>query len=327
MKIGRDDSPFTAFAHETAIKTKDGSITNKVKLEKGAIEISVGPSDGFEPDTYSEPLPSKMPSALFPWDEVKSRTFRWQGNGFTAGGGDAPAAAPAKRAKARAEKSAEAAPEPKRLAPRPPTAEEMLDRVYALYKRERGVGGGRPRFDFVTDMAGDGGPERVLIHGKDIVVFGKGFRNGQSYAFITVGVGDSKDILDATASDLTGDGKAEVIVRAVLHAKASKALGGDMVDRHALLIYGIRGDSMLRLFGAETGRSVGKNQILGAVSFSSGSGATRIELRPSRAIGWTEDSYPFPADTTAAGGLEPLLLPWSSEKRSYRYDGSTWIRD
>jgi hypothetical protein len=224
-------------------------------------------------------------------------------------------------------KAAEAAPEPKRLAPRPPTADELLDRVYGLYKRERAVGGGRPRFDFVTDMAGDSGPERVLIHQKDIVVFGKGFRNGQSYAFITVGVGDPKDILDATASDLTGDGKAEVIVRAVLHAKASKALGGDVVDRHALLIYGIRGDAVVRLFGAETGRSVGKNQILGAVSFSSGSGPTRIELRPSRALGWTEDSYPFPPDTTAAGGLEPLLLPWSSEKRSYRYDGSQFVRD
>jgi hypothetical protein len=84
---------------------------------------------------------------------------------------------------------------------------------------------------------------------------------------------------------------------------------------------------MMRLFGAETGRSVGKNQVLGAVSFSSGGGPARIELRPSRAIGWTEDSYPFPPDTTAAGGLEPLLLPWSSEKRSYRYDGTSWVRD
>jgi hypothetical protein len=113
----------------------------------------------------------------------------------------------------------------------------------------------------------------------------------------------------------------------VLRAKASKALGGDMVDRHALLVYGVRGDTVVRLFGAETGRSVGKNQILGAVSFSNSGGSMRIDLRPSRAVGWTEDSYPFPPDTTAAGGLEPLLLPWSSDKRSYRYDGSTFVRD
>jgi hypothetical protein len=328
LKVGRDDTPFSAFTHEVGIKTKDGSISNKVSIEQGAIQISQGKYDGFEVDSYSEPLPAKMPSALLPWQEVKSRTFRWQGTGFSAEG-EAPAesrSSGAPKAEKRTKRAAAAA-EPARLAPRPPTAEEMLERVYALYRRERGVGGGKPRFDFVTDVVGDATPERVLIQQKDIVVFGKGFRGGASYAFITVGVVDPKDILDATASDLTGDGKAEVIVRAVLRAKASKALGGDMVDRHALLIYGIRGDTLVRLFGAETGRSVGKNQIVGAVSFSSSGGKTRIELRPARAIGWTEESYPFPADTTAAGGLEPLLLPWSSEKRGYRFDGSAFVRD
>jgi hypothetical protein len=329
LKVGRDDTPFTAFAHEVGIKTPDGSIANKVEIDDGAITISQGKYEGFEVDSYSEPLPNKMPSAILPWQEQKSKTFRWQGTGFSAGAGDdgsgGERALPAKAEKR--SKKAESRPEPARLAPRPPTAEEMLDRVYALYKRERGVAGGKPRFDFVSDVSGDSTPERVLIHQKDIVVFGKGFRGGQSYAFITAGVVEPKDILDATASDLTGDGKAEVIVRAVLRAKASKALGGDMVDRHALLVYGVRGDTVVRLFGAETGRSVGKNQILGAVNFSNSGGSVRIELRPSRAIGWTEDSYPFPPDTTAAGGLEPLLLPWTSDKRSYRYDGTSFVRD
>ena len=330
LKIGRDDAPFTAFAHEIAIKTADGSIANKVEIKDGVIAISQGKYEGFEADTYAEPLPNKMPSAILPWQTHKRKSFRWQGSGFSAAGEAADSedslerAAPTKAEKRG--KKAEARPEPSRLAPRPPTSEEMLDRVYALYKRERGVGG-KPRFDFVTDVSGDSTPERVLIHKMDIVVFGKGFRGGQSYAFITAGVGEPKDILDATASDLTGDGKAEIIVHAVLRAKASKALGGDIVERHALLVYGVRGDTVVRLFGAETGRSVGKNQILGAVNFSQAGGSTRIELRPSRAVGWTEDSYPFPPDTTAAGGLEPLLLPWSSDKRGYRYDGSTFVRD
>jgi hypothetical protein len=196
----------------------------------------------------------------------------------------------------------------------------MLDRVYALYKKDRGVSG-KPSFDFVTDVAGDRGPERVLIHGKDMVVFGKGFREGLSYAFIAVGVADPKDILDATARDLTGDGKAEIIVRAVLHAKASKALGGDTVDRHALMVYSVQGDGLVRIFGAETGRALGKDQVIGAVAFTPSRRGYDIELRPARAIGWTEKSYPFPPDTTTAGGLEPLLLPWSGGSRKYRYDG------
>jgi hypothetical protein len=209
--------------------------------------------------------------------------------------------------------------------PRPPTSDELLDRVYALYRKDRGVGNSRPRFDFVTDVAGDSSPERVVVHDRDIVVFGKGFRSGTSYAFITVGVSDPKDILDATARDLTGDGKAEIIVRAIMRVKASKELGGDNVDRYAVLVYRIREDRLERVFAAETGRAVGKNEVLGAVAFEPSDRGVRIELRPGHAIGWTEKSYPFPQDTTTAGGLEPLLLPWATTQRSYHFNGTTYV--
>ncbi len=327
LKVGRDDQPFLAFAHEVGIKTADGAITNKVKLSKAGIEISQGEAEGFEPGSFNEVQPGDMGATLLPWESVGSRTFAWKGKSFEAAGetGFTPkpsAGTPggtAKKPKARAKSDEPPAPP----APRPPTADELLDRVYALYKKDRGVSG-KPSFDFVTDVAGDRGPERVLIHGKDIVVFGKGFREGLSYAFIAVGVADPKDILDATARDLTGDGKAEIIVRAVLHAKASKALGGDTVDRHALMVYSVQGDGLVRIFGAETGRALGKDQIIGAVSFTPVRRGFDIELRPARAIGWTEQNYPFPIDTTTAGGLEPLLLPWSGGSRKYHYDGKSF---
>jgi hypothetical protein len=204
----------------------------------------------------------------------------------------------------------------------------MLDRVYALYKRDRSTSG-KPRFDFVTDVAGDTGPERVLIHDRDIVVFGKGFRGGMSYGFITVGVADGKDIVDATARDLTGDGKAEILVRGVLHAKASKGLGGGTVDRYGLFVYSVQGDAVVRVFAAETGRAVDDKRVLGSVAFlPAARGALGIELRPGRAVGWTEKTYPFPEDSTAAGGLEPLLLPWGSgSARRYRYSGTAFVAE
>jgi hypothetical protein len=239
-------------------------------------------------------------------------------------------AAGAKGAKKASGKSAPASSGPiAPPAPRPPSADELLDRVYALYKRDRGAGGGKPRFDFVTDVAGDRGPERVLIHEKDIVVFGKGFRNGTSYAYITVGVAEGKDIVDATARDLTGDGKAEIIVRGLLHAKASKALGGDVVDRYALFVYSVQGDAVTRVFAAETGRAVEKDRVLGSVAFvPAEKGALRIELRPGKAVGWTEKTYPFPEDTTTAGGLEPLLLPWGEAgARRYKWSGTAFVAD
>jgi hypothetical protein len=261
-----------------------------------------------------------------PWESVASRTFKWQGSAFVKASEEKQTPktkeAATKASHARRSDDGPAQPAP----PRPPSADELLDRVYALYKKDRGSGG-RARFDFVTDAAGDSAPERVVIHDKDIVVFGKGFRAGTSYTFITVGVSDPKDILDATARDLTGDGKAEIIVRAVMRAKASKELGGDTIDRHALLVYGVKDDKLVRVFAAETGRSLGKNQVIGSVAFEPAGKGVRIELRPGRAVGWTESTYPFPQDTSAAGGLEPLLLPWTSAKRSYRFNGSAYARE
>lgn len=327
-KVGNDDTPFQAFAHEVGIKTSEGKIQNRVSLKGGVIEISQGESEGFEPGSYSEVTPSDMGATILPWENVGSRTFKWQGKSFeqsgeTAGSGKGVSSTAKKPKKAAVAASDEPpAPPP----PRAPTSDELLDRVYALYKKDRGVGGGKPSFDFVTDVAGDRGPERVLMHGKDLVVFGKGFRQGSSYAFITVGVTDPKDIVDVTARDITGDGKAEILVRAVLHAKASKALGGDVVERRALMVYGINGDALTRVFAAETSRAVGDNEILGAVAFQPGKRGLEIELRPARAIGWTEKSYPFPPDTTTAGGLEPLLLPWGDAgKRRYTWNGSAYV--
>lgn len=324
-RTGRDDTPFVAFSHEVGIKTPDGAISNKVKIDDSGIEVSQGDAEGFEPDTYNEPLPGgNTLSALFPWETVASRTFKWHGNGFVKASEEKQTPKVTKSSShAAGPRSEDAAPPP----PRPPSADELLDRVYALYKKDRGVSGGKARFDFVADVAGDGSPERVVIHDKDVVVFGKGFRSGTSYAFITLGVSDPKDIREATARDLTGDGKAEIIVRAVMRAKASKELGGDTIDRHAFLVYSVSGDKLVRVFAAETGRSLGKNQVMGSVAFEPNGKAVRIELRPGRAVGWTESSYPFPQDTSPAGGLEPLLLPWTGGKRTYRFNGSAFVRE
>jgi len=326
MKVGRDDTPFAAFMHEVGIKTPDGRIANKVSFKGGAIEVAQGDAEGFDPGTYAEVMPSDMGAALLPWESVKSRSYKWQGDGFKPAGESA--WTPKQGGKGSRPAAAASAGPVAPPAPRPPSADELLDRVYALYKRDRSANG-KPRFDFVTDVAGDSGTERVLVHGRDLVVFGKGFRSGTSYAFITIGVAEGKDIADATARDLTGDGKAEIIVRGVLHAKASKALGGDTVDRYALFVYSVQGDSVVRVFAAETGRAVEDNRILGSVAFvPAPRGASRIELRPGRAVGWTEKSYPFPVDTTAAGGLEPLLLPWGDNgAKRYRFSGSQFVSE
>lgn len=330
LRIGSDGAPLRVFAHEVTIKTDEGLVENEVKIsgsgKKARIEISQGKSEGFEPDTYREPTIDGVRPPLLPWDSIGSRSFEWRGQGL------APAEEKTWTPKATSSKGAQkpgsAAPAVKAPPPpRPPTADELLDRVYGLYKKDRGVDGKKPSFDFVTDVAEDERPERVLVHGKDVVVFGKGFKEGLTYTFITVGVKDAKDILDVTARDLTGDGRAEIILRGVLQAQASKELGGDVVERDALYVYSVVGDRLTRIFAAETGRALGKKRIVGAVSFTPKEKGVGIELRPGRALGWSEKDYPFPEDTAPAGGLEPLLLPWTSQKaRTYTFTGSAYER-
>lgn len=333
LQVGKDGAPQQVFAHEVAIKTSELHLQNEVKVRgsgrKAEIEIAQGTAKGVEPDTFREPSIGSMPSALLPWESVKSRTFRWQGEGIAAAGETTwkpKLAAPGARPRpsndgASAGSSGPQAPPP----PRPPSRDELLDQVYGLYRKDRGVGKSAPRFDFVTDVVEDEQAERVLVHGKDIVVFGKGFKKGLTYTFITVGVKEPEHILDVTARDLTGDGKAEVLLRAVLQAQASKELGGDVVQREALYVYKVVGDQLTRIFAAETGRGLGKKRIIGGVAFVPNGSGVDIVLRPVRAVGWTKRDYPFPEDAHPAGGLEPLLLPWGTERpRTYTFQSGSY---
>ncbi len=318
------------FSHEVSIVTVDGSIENKFSIEgegkSARLIVAQGKSSGFSPDTYQEPqIGGGIGSALLPWQSVGSQIYAWKGQGmalleetsFT------PKARASSKATAAATAPAIKAPPP----PRPPSADEMLDRVYALYRQDRGVGNKKPRFDFVTDVSGDDQAERVLVHDKDIVMFGKGFKGGLSYTSITMGVKEAKDVLAVTARDLTGDGKAEIIVHAVLNAQASKQLGGDVVARQALFVYSVEDDALTRIFAAETARSLKGNRIIGGLRFVPTKSGLAIETTPLLAVGWTEKTYPFPEDQSAAGGLEPLLLPWSGKGPvRYEFDGKTYVQ-
>jgi hypothetical protein len=95
--------------------------------------------------------------------------------------------------------------------------------------------------------------------------------------------------------------------------------------RHALFIYTVDTSGIRRIFAAETGRSVGDKSILGKLRFLPHAGGSSIEIGPGTAVGFTEESYPFPADTTPYGGLEPLPLPWTkTPPKRYAFHGSRY---
>jgi P-type Ca2+ transporter type 2C len=319
------------FTHEVGIKTPVGSITNDLKFTteggKPGIIIGAGTSSGLNAANYHEAAEPSMEPLLLPWGTIKAQVYQFAARGF---------------AKVREEKQAPkamagrvAAAEPEMslaAAARPPTTDELQEQLYALYKKERKVGkNDRPRFDVAADFAEDSQNERLLLHGRDLVVFGRGYKKGVGYAYISLDqFTDAKDILDVTARDLTGDGKSEIIVRGVLRSTPPKEMGFDkstVVDREVVLVYEVTSQGIQRVFGAETGRAIGAQRVQGGVALLPGPRGLDLELRPGLAFGWTDRTYPFNQDTGKVGGMEPLILPWGGAAPvRYRWDGTAFTR-
>ncbi len=72
---------------------------------------------------------------------------------------------------------------PSRRRPRSPRAATSPSQMLDQYRRDRGVGGdAAPKSDLRVQVTGDARPERVVLIGRDIVVFGPGFKGGTGYA-------------------------------------------------------------------------------------------------------------------------------------------------
>ena len=160
----------------------------------------------------------------------------------------------------------------------------------------------------------------MLLHDRDLVVFGKGFKAGTGYAYTTLQqFATGSDITDITTRDITGDGKSELIVRGVLHANAPAG----PVNREVVIVFQLVNENLKRIFAAELAQSIGRKRVSGTIRFRGGG----IELGPGGAAEWTDKTYPFNQDTGPVGGYEPLLLPWSdSSPVRYRWTGTSFTR-
>jgi hypothetical protein len=322
MSFGAGEVPLPIFQHELSVSTDQGSVADDLTFTtdggKTAIKITPGKVTGFNAGNYREPTETTYDPVLLPWGAVASRTYKFNGKEFSK-------SAEEKQSASAAPASAAAMDAALPKAPPPPSAGELLDKVYDLYKRDRGVSG-RPRFDFAADLAGDKQVERVLLHDRDLVIFGKGYKGGTGYTFLTLSpFAAASDILDVSARDVTGDGKVEILVKGVIHAGAPRDAGGGTVDREVVMIYQMASDGLKRIFSAEIARSIGRKRVSGTIGF--GGKGDEIELAPGKAVDWTEKTYPFNQDPSAVGGIEPLILPWSGARAvRYRWAGGAFSR-
>jgi hypothetical protein len=313
----QNDALTPIFQHDVGVTAESGSITSNVKLEPRQIEISLGTGAGLTAGSFSlAPEPGVEP-LLLPWGTVKSRTFRAEGLKFS-------------RSKEESKPAGDGAPSPAAPPPpppaHPPTPEEMQEKVLEMYRKDRKLDPkSKPRFDVATDVAEDRQNERILVFGRELVVFGKGFQGGQGYTALSLGFADPKDVADVTTRDLNNDGKAEILVRGVQHIEAPKDLGKGKISRELMLVYSVQGGKLARVAAIETGMKFEDKRISSTIAFLPSPQGLDLQLGPGSAVGWDQKTFPFRQENAPINGIEPLVLPWSPAVR-LRWSGPGYAR-
>jgi hypothetical protein len=322
--MSESEEPRVTFAHEIAIRQSDKHIDNAVRVSRGEIDVSVEPATNWDALTYQQPIASDVEPILFPWGGVRAQTYRWDGSHFT---------------KAKEITQKEQIPgggtvdHPPPHPPEPPTPKVargggLSETVFDQYRTDRAVGAEvTPKVNLQVQVAGDARPERVVLVGRDVVVFGPGFKGGKGYAYITLAqFADAGDVTDLSARDLTGDGAADLVVRGVRHVGGGD---GGPTDSEVMFVYRVTGDSITRVFGIETGREQASKRVQGLVQFIPAPGGKSFDVlaAPGRATGWTEKTYPWAQDPPGSGDVEPLLLPWGGiGSVRYMWNGSQFVK-
>jgi hypothetical protein len=326
--LSATEEPRVTFSHEIAVRQSDHHIDNAVHMARGEIEVTVEPTTTWDALSYKEPIASDVEPILFPWGGVKTQTYKFDGTKFTRGkevtqresfptGGGSTASAEH--------------PPPRPVEPPTPKVSKGGDlsaQLLEQYRRDRGVGGDvAATTDLKVNVVGDARPERVVLIGRDVVVFGPGFKGGTAYSFLTLSqFADASDVKDLSARDLTGDGAADLVVRGVRHQKSDSG----MVDLETLFVYQVKEDAITRVFGIETAREQGGKRIQGLVQFIPGAGGKTFDVlaAPGRATGWSEKTYPWAQETPGGGGqVEPVLLPWGGiSSVRYTWNGAGFVK-
>ncbi len=304
------ESPRAIFGIEVRKAIGERSVEARVRVRRerrgaATIEVQTGRASGFDAESWREAAATDAEPILLPWGPVLSRSYRWDGRTFARVGERAnPRYVPPSEAPPRA-----AAPPPEQeQAPAPPSEEALL----TAFRRQRGIAAGaRPRFRARTNLAGGPEPETALVFGRQLVVIGPGVQDGASWLYYEIPAPSDADVLAMTAADVTGDGRAELLLRL-------RQSFGEVV-REVLLVHQLAGAGFPRLLQVEVARSSGADSVQNEVRTAGGA----LEIRPGRASGWSEARWPFTRDPNDS--VEPLLLPWRDRPVRYQLRGGRLV--
>lgn len=296
--IGSEVWLYAGVSGKQAAGASVGSIGQTPKAIK-EIKIVEGPRSGGEPGYVLE--------AYIPWAIVPGGQ-RWTEARAVVGLHDVDTAAGARGS------AAGRLPSGADLALLPALRREGYAEIDPLksFLKDFDLAGMKPKFDLKGDVSGDRRAERVVQIGTYLVVTGPGHQHGTRYTYLQFPVTSEADVRGARLVDLTGDGKAELLVELLQRAGAN--------TRTVWQALSLDGQAPKALFGAFLRHEQPEGFVQGQVTVKPGAAGqlASVGLGADRSYGIDQGNFRPPA----LAGVEPLLVPWGPVKaRQYRWDG------
>jgi hypothetical protein len=186
--------------------------------------------------------------------------------------------------------------------------------LLATFLKAQGLSGVSPRFDARADVAGDALEERVLIVDKYVLVYGKHFKDGQSYSFYALPYSVGGGLVSAELLDLTGDGQVELLTR----VRQANALGARVLAS----VLRLGEDNIAPIFAIELKKETRDGFIENELTLDKKARPRRISVSQGRTQGLSETNY---RESPASDAL-PILLPWALvEARSYVFQDGQFV--
>ncbi|MDH5674562.1 MAG: hypothetical protein OEZ06_20715 [Myxococcales bacterium] len=309
------------FGVELRKEVKGGHVEAKLSLSAGRrakggarIEVRAGSSSGLEPGALNERPAQGLEPMILPWGKVMGRVYRWDGTRFALEKEEEnPDYKPPTHATASTSSGSRESSVLRTASHAKPVG---VDDLVAAFRKARGIPKGlEPRFVRHVNLAEDRRLESLMLFGDHLLVVGKGYRGGSGYFYYQLPVAAADHIQRVFTGDVTGDGRREIFVR-------YKQLIDD-VQREILLVYTMGKDAadggVQELLRVEVRRARGGDSIGNVVALVPDGRHWALRIKPGRAEGWSQGSYPFVAESL--DGVQPLLLPWQHRATRYAYRG------
>jgi hypothetical protein len=312
------------FAAEVARQVGSNRVASRATYDgNSGIRITFDGATGFTQQNYPRLVDPHVIAAMTPWSEHRIEVYRWNDAGqrfdlFRSEPNPNAASTVAATPSGPATSNTSATSPGMTQAP-------DADAVLRNFRQSHGIAEGtRPTFFSSANFAGDSAPELLQVYGRHLVLTGSHFMNGRSFYSIELPVSADADVLGLESVDVSDDGHPEAVIR-VRRTQPVQVRGRNLdLVKEFLLIYSLDDAHRGRIFAAEIARHVGSDGIVNAVRLPRGPRNRELVIEAGRPQGtWSQQTYPF--RDLPAQGFAPILLPWETPRRTYRFDGSALV--